>query len=163
MLFILCWKWGLLMFSLKRSPRGGWGQSVGSFRFIDLHNLPYFYVFHVFVSTTVAWSSFKHDHCRLLREKHNDKVSVLNLNKFVPILAHGVSSGFNGFCGLVWLLVYPPSSLGQAATVIIFLQGCGIFSEAQNNDDNQTVWSNNFLQYVPLLPYRDLFSLLQNR
>lgn len=68
---------------------------------------------------------------------------------------------------VVWcgerLLVYPPSSLGRAATVIIFLQECGIFSEAQNNDENQTVWSNNFLQYVPLLPYRDLFSLLQNR
>lgn len=37
-----------------RGVGGGGGQSVGSYRFIDLHNLPYFYVFHVFVSTTVA-------------------------------------------------------------------------------------------------------------
>lgn len=149
MLFLLCWKWGLLMFSLKQSPRrgGGGGQSVGSYRFIDLHNLPYFYVFHVFVSTTVAWSSFKHDHRRLLREKHNDKVSVLNLNKFVPILAHGVSSGFNGFCGSVWCgecpLFSPPVISGpdRAASFVVLPGGWGTFSEAQLLD-----------KVVPLLP-----------
>lgn len=31
-----------------------------------------------------------YEHFRLLREKLNDKVSVLNWNKFVPILAEGV-------------------------------------------------------------------------
>lgn len=60
-------------------------------------------MFHVFVSTTVAWSSFKHDHRRLLREKHNDKVSVLNLNKFVPILAPGVFLWF-GVAKHSWLI-----------------------------------------------------------
>lgn len=118
------------------STRGGGGQSVGSYRFIDLHNLPYFYVFHVFVSTTVAWSSFKHDHRRLLREKHNDKVSVLNLNKFVPILAHGVSSGFNGFCGSVWCgesPLFSPVIPGpdQTASSVVLPGRWGTFSEAQ--------------------------------
>lgn len=47
------------MFSLKQSPFTKGFQSVGYYQFIDLHNschffLFFFYVFHVFVSTTVA-------------------------------------------------------------------------------------------------------------
>ncbi len=70
-------------------------QSVGYYRFIDFHNLPYFfmcfmYLFQPLLPDPHSNMNMTYDHCRLLREKHNDKVSVLNWNKFVPILAHGV-------------------------------------------------------------------------
>ena len=56
------------------------------------------YLFQPLLPDPHSNMNMTYDHCRLLREKHNDKVSVLNLNKFVPILAHGVCvlSGFHG-------------------------------------------------------------------
>lgn len=59
-------------------------QSVGYYRFIDLHNsLPYFfmcfmYLFQPLLPDPHSNMNMTYDHCRLLREKHNDKVSVLN-------------------------------------------------------------------------------------
>lgn len=70
---------------------------------IDLHNSCHiFYFFHVFVSTTVAWSSFKHEHdlWSLPPSKRNimTRLSVLNWNKFVPILADVCWVAFRILC-----------------------------------------------------------------
>lgn len=50
---------------------------------IDFHNLPYFfmcfmYLFQPLLPDPHSNMNMTYDHCRLLREKHNDKVSVLN-------------------------------------------------------------------------------------
>lgn len=50
----------------------------------------FMYLFEPLLPDPHSNMNMTYDHCRLLREKHNDKVSVLNLNKFVPILADGM-------------------------------------------------------------------------
>lgn len=50
----------------------------------------FMYLFQPLLPDPHSNMNMTYDHCRLLREKHNDKVSVLNWNKFVPILAPGV-------------------------------------------------------------------------
>lgn len=75
------------MFSLKQSPFTKGFQSVGYYQFIDLHNschifffffLCFMYLFQPLLPDPHSNMNMTYDHCRLLREKHNDKVSVLN-------------------------------------------------------------------------------------
>lgn len=70
--------------------------------------MPYFlcfmYLFQPLLPDPHSNMNTTYDHCRLLREKHNDKVSVLNWNKFVPILANHVCvESVSWFCVLSFI------------------------------------------------------------
>lgn len=82
------------MFSLMQSPwwKGwiGWLLSIIDLHYschISLFFMCFMYLFQPLLPDPHSNMNMTYDHCRLLREKHNDKVSVLNWNKFVPILA----------------------------------------------------------------------------
>lgn len=69
--------------SLKQGALNEGGSISWLLSIIDLHNLPYFfmcfmYLFQPLLPDPHSNMNMTYDHCRLLREKHNDKVSVLN-------------------------------------------------------------------------------------
>lgn len=71
------------MFSLKQSPLMKGVQSVGYYRLLIYITLAIFfmcfmYLFQPLLPDPHSNMNMTYDHCRLLREKHNDKVSVLN-------------------------------------------------------------------------------------
>lgn len=85
MLFYFVLEVRALMFSLEQNPppRGVWFTKLDIIDFLIYITLAIFfmcfmYLFQPLLPDPHSNMNMTYDHCRLLREKHNDKVSVLN-------------------------------------------------------------------------------------
>lgn len=146
-MLILCWKWGLGCFHSSAEPLTKGLQSVCCYWFTQV--LPYFfmcfmYSFQPLLPDPHSNMNMTYDHCRLLREKHNDKVSVLNWNKFVPILAHGVWVGF-------MILYYDVLWLPISFRAILFSDFCQWLQESLWNISNRSMDLVKFSVFLWLL------------